>query len=470
MQTKFKKPLLTKTVKRFLFWNVGIFLLILLAFNLFILVITDFVLEKNLDDRIKHEIENIVKTTEIKNDSLILISNRELEESDLKEVRETSFFLQITDLNGKILFASENLKKFGEIPLDIKASHDDYSFHNISSTSSKLRAGYHKFVNKEGKVVAHMQLSVFKSGTNVILNEVLLFNLLSLPVVLVLILIASIFLAKKMLSPINKVIHTAEKISARNLTERISYKASPDDEIGKLRDTLNNLFERLEQQVNQISQFTDHASHQLMNPLTIASTELEYILRKDRAPEDYKSSLEQIKTQVEKMIQIINHLLIISKYQGEQNVNKSLFNLSKFITEEINTTFKSKNIFLDVEPDIYARGNSEIFSIVIGNLIDNAIKYSDKDSIVKVFLSKSNKSLELSVADTGIGIADEEKEKVFQKFFRTGKVENLGIKGYGLGLSVVKSIITQMNGTITIEDNKPHGSIFIVRLPAVELE
>lgn len=470
MQTKFKKPLVTKTVKRFLLWNVGIFLLILLAFNLFILVITDFVLEKNLDDRIRHEIENIVKTIEVKNDSLILISNRELEESDLKEIRETSYFLQIIDLNGRILIASENLKDFGEIPFDIKSPQDDYSFHNVNLPSNKLRAGYHKFINSDGKTIAHMQLSVFKSGTKVILNEVLLFNLLSLPVVLLLILIASIFLANKMLSPINKVIQTAEKISARNLSERISYKASPEDEIGRLRDTLNNLFERLEQQVNQISQFSDHASHQLMNPLTIAKTELEYILRKDRTSEDYKNSLEQIKTQVEKMIHIINHLLIISKYGDEQKTSKSIFNLSKLIREEIEISFNGKNITLNVEPDIYSRGNGEIFSIIIENLIGNAVKYSEQDSEIKVSLRTKNSTIEFVVADSGIGVRDEDKEKIFQRFFRSDNAEKLGIGGYGLGLSVVKSIIAQMNGTITIEDNKPHGSVFTVRLPALELE
>jgi signal transduction histidine kinase len=470
LQTEFKKPLLTQTVKRFLLWNVGIFLLILLAFNLFILVITDFVLEKNLDDLIKHEVENIVKTIEVKNDSLILISNRELEESDLKEIRETSFFLQIIDLDGRILIASDNLKSFGEIPFDIKYPLDDYSFHNINSPSKKLSAGYHKFINSDGKIIAHMQLSVFKSGTNVILYEVLLFNLLSLPVVLLLILIASIFLAKIMLAPINNVIQTAGKISTRNLSERIRYKASPEDEIGRLRDTLNNLFERLEQQVNQISQFSDHASHQLMNPLTIIISELEYILRKDRTSEDYKNSFEQIKTQVEKMIKIINHLFIISKYQDEQAINKSIFNLSNFIAEEINKTFSDKKIALNIQPDIYARGNSEVFSIVVENLMDNAIKYSDTKLVINVSLKLNHKTIEFAVSDTGIGIADIDKERVFQKFFRTDKVEKLGIKGFGLGLSVVKSIIAQMNGTIMVEDNKPHGSIFTVRLPAVEID
>jgi signal transduction histidine kinase len=430
----------------------------------------DFVLEKNVDNRIKHEMENISKTIEIRNDSLILVSNRELEEPDLKEVRETSFFLQVLSSSGEMLISSENLRNYSPIPFNIKTLPDDYSFHNINSGSDKLRAGYLKFINQEGKVVANMQLSVFNSGSSSFVKDVLLFNLLSLPVVLLFICIASIFLAKKMISPINKVIQTAEKISTRNLSERIVYEAKSSDEIGRLRDTLNSLFERLEHQVDQISQFTDHASHQLMNPLTIAKTELEYILKKERSSEDYKGSLEQLRAQVEKMIQIINHLLIISKYRDEQNASKTIFNLSKLVWQTITNSFNGRNIISNIEPDIYSRGNSEIFSIVVENLLDNALKYSAKDSEINVFLKKSNSNIEFIVADKGIGIPDEEKQKIFQRFFRSENAEKLGIGGYGLGLSVVKAIITQMNGTIAIEDNKPYGSIFIVRIPAVELE
>ena len=150
-----------------------------------------------------------------------------------------------------------------------------------------------------------MQLSVYRTEASLTIRDIIIFNLLSLPVLFIIVIIASIFLVRKSMSPIKEIIHTAEKISAQNLNERINYKAESSDEIGRLRDTLNNLFERLELQVNQISQFTDHASHQLMNPLTIIKTELDYALRKDRSIDDYRNSLEQLKEQTEKMIKII---------------------------------------------------------------------------------------------------------------------------------------------------------------------
>lgn len=427
-------------------------------------------LNRSLDNRIRHEMENVIKTLEIRNDSLILITTKELEESDFREVKESSYFLQIVDSNGKYLIRSDNLDRVNVIPFYHSTIQNSYSFYNLNDRKDELRTGYYRFVSINGKTVAQMQLSVFKAGASLIIRDIIIFNLLSLPILFFIVIIASIFLVKKTFTPLNEIIQTAEKISAQNLNERISYKAAPSDEIGRLRDTLNNLFERLELQVNQISQFTDHASHQLMNPLTIIKTELDYALRRDRSIDDYRNSLEQLKEQTEKIIKIISHLLMASKQQEEQKLTRSLFNLSKLVADEITETYKNNNISLEIEPEIYLRGNSETFSIVLDNLIDNAIKYSTPKPQIKVSLKRNKGSIELRVSDNGIGIGKHEKEKIFEKFFRTDKVDELGIKGFGLGLSVAQSIITQMNGSISVEDNIPKGSVFIIGLPEVRVE
>ena len=427
-------------------------------------------LNRNLDNRIQHEMENILRTLEIRNDSLILLTTKELEENDFREVKESSYFLQLCDSTGKLLIRSENLAEVNTIPFNFPKDENNYSFYNLDNVKDDLRAGYYQFVTSNGKTIAHLQLSVFRAGASLIIRDIIIFNLLSLPILFFIVIIASIILVKKTLTPINEIIQTAEKISTQNLNERISYEADPSDEIGRLRDTLNNLFERLELQVNQISQFTDHASHQLMNPLTIAKAELEYALRKDRDIKEYRSSLEQLKDQTEKMIKIISHLLIASKQLEEQKLRKSLFNLSKLITDEISETYKHNHISFEIEPDLYLRGSSETFSIVLDNLIDNAIKYSPQSPQIKVSLKRNKGSIEFRVSDNGIGIGEHEKEKIFEKFFRTDKADELGIKGFGLGLSVTKTIIIQMGGSISVENNSSQGSVFIIRLPVVIVE
>jgi signal transduction histidine kinase len=434
------------------------------------ILLTGFMLNRNLDNRIQHEMENILKTITIRNDSLILLSTKELDESDFKEIKENSYFLQIVDPQGNILIKSENLGGMGTIPFNYSRSQHSFTFHNLIKGNDELRAGYYRFTSSNGKIAAHMQLSVYRAGVSSVIRDIIIFNLLSLPILLLIVIAASIVLVKKTLLPVNKIIQTAEKISTQNLNERINYKAEPSDEIGRLRDTLNNLFERLEVQVNQISQFTDHASHQLMNPLTIVKSEIDYALKKDRDISEYKNSLIQLREQTEKMIKIISHLLMASKQNEDQKLTKSLFNLSKLIAKETDETYQHNSISSDIEPEIYLRGNSESFSIVLNNLLDNAIKYSNRISQLKVILKRTNGIIELRVIDNGIGISLDEKEKIFEKFFRTDKADQLGIKGFGLGLSVAKSIITQMGGTISVEDNIPQGSIFIIRLPEIRVE
>ena len=464
-----KKPLFTETVKRFTLWNVGIFLLILIAFNIFIILITHFILNENLDVRLQHEAENIMKSFKLNNDTVTIIDKKEFEESDLNKITAHPFFLQVYSESGKILLKSSNINLFGALPLNSRRNFDDFLFEDINVYGKSLRVGYYPLIDKSTKKAAYLQLATFKEEYSSILDQIILFNLFSFPLIIIIVVIASFFLAKNSINPINKIIETAKNISASNLSLRIEHTASSVDELGKLRDTLNSLFERLEKHIKQISRFTDQASHQLMNPLTAIKTELEFILKKDRTIEQYKETLQLMQGQADKMISITKTLLIIARADKAMTGYKNLFNVSRVLGNTITESFANSNINLNIQEDIYLKGDSEIFKLVVENLIDNAVKYSNGE-LVKVILKTSDGLSQIEVADLGIGISDEEKKNVFERFYRSEKVEKLGIKGYGLGLSLVKSIVIQLGGTIKIEDNIPKGTKVKISIPSVEIE
>ena len=464
-----KKPLFTETVKRFTLWNVGIFLLILIAFNIFIILITLLILNENLDVRLEHEAENIMKSFKLNNDTVTIIDKKEFEESDLNKITAHPFFLQVYSESGKILLKSSNINLFGALPLNSRRNFDDFLFEDINVYGKSLRIAYYPLIDKSTKKAAYLQLATFKEEYSSILDQIILFNLFSFPLIIIIVVIASFFLAKNSINPINKIIETAKNISASNLSLRIEHTASSVDELGKLRDTLNSLFERLEKHIKQISRFTDQASHQLMNPLTAIKTELEFILKKDRTIEQYKETLQLMQGQADKMISITKTLLIIARADKAMNGYKNLFNVSRILGNTITESFANSNINLNIQEDIYLKGDSEIFKLVVENLIDNAVKYSNGE-LVKVILKTSDGLSQIEVADLGIGISDEEKKNVFERFYRSEKVEKLGIKGYGLGLSLVKSIVIQFGGTIKIEDNIPKGTKVKISIPSVEIE
>lgn len=280
----------------------------------------------------------------------------------------------------------------------------------------------------------------------------------------------SIFLAKKSYNPINKIIEIADSIGATNLNQRLTFEADPNDELGRLKKTLNLLFERLEGQVNEISQFTDNASHQLMTPLTAIKTELDYILKREHPIKEYKETCNILKEQTDRMVVMVRSMLIMSRECAECSDSMNVFQLSNLLNHDISQIYSSDNVTFDIEPNIYLRGKSEYFSIVVQNLISNAIKYSPEGSHVKVMAKKGNGVLDLSIIDIGIGIAENEKNRIFQRFYRVDIDEVSKVNGYGLGLSLVKSVTESMGGKIRVTENNPTGSIFTITLPILELQ
>ena len=312
--------------------------------------------------------------------------------------------------------------------------------------------------------VFYIQLSTFKSSYDYITKNILLFNILTLPVVILLMSLLSFILAKKSLLPIKKIITTAKEISATNISKRIHYDAESFDELGTLRDTLNNLFDRLERQIDKISDFTDNASHQLMTPLTAMKTELEFILKQPRSPGEYEETLRILNYESERMIKIVNTLLILARDCENCIDNNSVFSFESIITKHLNHIYRDGRLSYDIHDEIYLRGKSEYFLMAFQNIIDNAMKYSQGTVWIRAVLK--NQSVFISVADTGPGIPENEKTQIFDRFFRG---EDSSVDGFGLGLSLTYSIITAMGGSISVEDNHPRGCVFIIELPAVIL-
>jgi signal transduction histidine kinase len=467
--TKKSTPFFTDTVKRFTAWNVLVFLLIILLFNIFLITVIGYTLNQSIDIRLKHEMENIIASLDISDSSITITDFSEFNEPDLSEITETPYFLQIYTPKGEVLITSKNLKYYKSIPTETEGDFSSFTFKDIEIDNDQLRVGFFSLMNDSGERMAVLQLATFETRFTAIFNNLVTFNLYSFPILIIIIIFASIFLARKSVAPIDKIIATAERISAGNLNTRIDYKAKPDDELGRLRDTLNQLFDRIELNINRLSQFTDHASHQMMNPLTAVKTELEYILKKERSDDEYREALNKLLIQTDQMIKIVRTLLMISKQNNDSDKSQSVFNFSNLIQNIIITEFAKDNIQSSIEKEVYVKGDTDKFYIVVENLVDNAIKYSNSDKIVIVTLTKNGSVANLIVKDNGIGISDIDKAKVFDRFYRSEKAERLGIKGNGLGLSLVKLLIEEAGGNISVKDNEPGGTIFIVTLPYLAL-
>lgn len=447
----------------------SVLIVLYVGFNIYSYSLIKFYLNQNLDFKISHEIDHISYAFQYEKDSLKLINPNEFEETDLANITEDPYFLQIYTVNGKLLLQSKNLHQYGSIELEYPVFKEQYYFTDVTSNTSVLRSGYYKIFNEQGKHVAMLQLSSLKNSFNALLEKIIQFNLITSPFIVIIIILISIIVSKGAFAPINKIIKLANNLSTAHISERLNYEADADDELGKLRDTLNNLFNRLEEQIKRISSFTDNASHQLMTPITTIKTELEYAMQNKKSGVDFEQSLPILKEQTERLINIIQSLLLLSKSEKDVLMQNSVFNLSSLINNKIRKRFEHEQIDYFIEDEIYVRGKEDYFLHALNNVVDNAIKYSPRNEKVEIRAKRNIDQILITVADKGLGISDSEKEKIFERFYRSSEIEKLGIKGHGLGLSLAQAIVTVMDGSIEVENNIPKGSVFVISLPIIDI-
>lgn len=446
-------------------WNVVVIIGFYVLFNIFSVYKLLDLADKELDKKMLHEIEHIDIFIDMQDGELVFHNKKEFEEPDFNEITENAYLLQIYDSKKNILFQSPNIVLFGEIPITRTYLSKDIEFNNEESGGEALRVVYKKMDSGDDAVI---QLSTFRSSTTQLAKEFELYNLITFPIVLFLILLTSWFLSKRTFSNLNRIIDAAKEITAKSISNRINFETSENDVLARLRDTLNELFERLEEQFLKIEEFTDNASHQMMTPLTALKSEIEFLLKKDRNLEEYVTALHILKSQTDKMIRIVKSLLILARESDQGILNNTVCSVNRVIREEVSQLIRSERTIINLREDVYLRGNPEYFAIVVQNLIENGLKYSPENTLVQVEVSQSDEFVIIKVSDTGIGIPPEEKAKIFDKFFRGSNTKK--VQGSGLGLSLVKLIVVQMGGVITVHDNDPSGTVFVLTFPRIRMD
>ncbi len=462
-----KNKYFTKSSLRIIVFNAFTMLLFYAIFNGFFFALLNRQLDKEIDATLRHEMEHFQRDIVIRGDSVTFINfDHEFNESALQQTKGKAYFLQILDRNGKFLFQSPNIAKLSGIPVHFPLFKDKLRFETYNVDGYSLRTGYLP-IRTDGKFFGVIQLSTYKSAGKKILNEILFFDVVSFPIILLIILGIAYLNAQQYLAPIRKIIQVTRHISVSDLNRRLDFKADPSDEMGQLRDTLNHLFDRLQMQINEIKQFTDNASHQLMSPLTVMKTELEFITRRKHSNNECSQSFRVLSEQTDRMIHIIKTLLILAKDDQAGQMENSIFPLEK-ICAQLRPFYPPRVRFPKKVPDAFLRGNPDYFLMALQNIVDNALKYSPENSPVEIDLRLSKHEITILVKDQGPGIPDKEKEKIFERFYRGSQTTNK--EGYGLGLSLVESIIKNMNGRIAVKDNRPRGTIFEITLKILQLE
>lgn len=294
----------------------------------------------------------------------------------------------------------------------------------------------------------------------------------------VLAILASFFLAKRITGPISDITDVAGAISRGNYDARVM--RLPRNELGSLGQAINVLATAVQENINRREQvekirreFSSNASHELKTPLTSIRGYVETLLAGAIHDSDNNIRfLDIILANINRMISLVNDLLRISSIEA----NADLLELSPVdwvpVIEEvlarhrIQMETKKIEIILDLCPDRFKiRGNSKAMSHILDNLLQNAINYTQENGSIAIKLRHDEADGTLSVIDTGIGIAEGDQARIFERFYRVDSARSRADGGTGLGLAIVKHLVLQLHGKIMVQSELGKGSTFSVVLP-----
>ncbi|MDZ4793383.1 MAG: HAMP domain-containing sensor histidine kinase [Bacteroidota bacterium] len=216
----------------------------------------------------------------------------------------------------------------------------------------------------------------------------------------------------------------------------------------------------------QQQNFMMAVTHELKTPISVTRLNLETLQKYNLEPDKQKKLIRITLDENARLNFLTNNILIASQLEGggykSSQEELDLSTLLKDCIQDFKNRFPDKTFKEDIEEDADVKGDALLLQMLINNLLENAIKYSPKESPVTAVLKKYRSGIELQVKDEGTGIAEEEKKKIFTKFYRTGNEATRKTQGTGLGLYLCRKIVQSHNGDISVTNNEPHGSNFVV--------
>lgn len=282
--------------------------------------------------------------------------------------------------------------------------------------------------------------------------------------------LAGYWMAKKALSPVDQISRQTGAISAESLKARLRV-SNPDDELGVLARVINHLLERLEKSFEELRRFTSDASHELRTPLQALRSTGEVALQKNESTAYYREVISSMLEETERMSRLTESLLTLSRGDaGNYKLQKTQTSLAVIVEEVRNLISvlaeeKKQKLLLELQSIDNVNVDPIIFRQAVVNLIDNAIKYSSVGSEIKVKVSTLQGEGMIEIKDQGAGIAKDDQNKIFDRFYRIDKSRSRELGGSGLGLSIAKWAVEVHGGRIELESQPGAGSSFRIHVP-----
>jgi signal transduction histidine kinase len=275
--------------------------------------------------------------------------------------------------------------------------------------------------------------------------------------------------AGRVLRPIGRITSVARDIQATDLSRRIELPG-PDDELKQLADTFDAMLARLDAAFAAQRQFVADASHELRNPLAIIRTNVDVALADPRAdPDDLRHTITVVKRASDRMARLVDDLLALARRQ-EPILEHEPVDLGAAVAEasdDFVVPAAARQIVLDraIAPDVIVLGDRDALKRAVANLLENAVRLAPARSRIRLATGSEGDRAWIAVADEGPGIAPEDQDRVFDRFWRADKARSRADGGTGLGLAIVRQIAESHGGQVRLQSKPGVGSSFVIWLP-----
>lgn len=453
---------------RFALWTAGLLLIALLLFGLYVYLNMSRSLIATVDETL-----NAVAIQLIAEDgrrALVPLDDIS-EEPQYERLREQGLSLRVLSLSG------ETIQRYGPYQMFPQPAAAYYrtphagfgSTIPVDGALERLRI-YTTQMHRDDELLGVLQVGQNLTSVDGTLNLLLITLLIGVPVIAVAAGIGGYFLAARALAPIDAMTQVAHDLSAQDLSARLTVPTTRD-EVGRLAVTLNSMLARLERAFQRERQFTADASHELRTPLAAMQMIIDSTVTQSRTADEYREALADLRHESEQMRSLTEGLLHLARSEDAGQLPRreaiEVAVLLKDVVDSLQPMADEKGLCLRdevVDEATIILGDSDALIRLFVNLVDNAIKYTERGTITVGGRLAPDGQYVITVADTGPGIAAEHLPHLFARFYRVDKARSR--RGIGLGLAIAQSIARGHGGEIKVESTVGWGTTFTVQFDA----
>lgn len=386
---------------------------------------------------------------------------------DTAELQADGFLVWILHPDGKVgatIGAAERYSLPTELPANLQMKE-------IKLPDDKPFQFYRAPLREGQQILGSVVLAYPLHESHVLQQRFLMGLLVLIPTVLALSAVGGLILANRALAPVTQITRTARQISAEDLSQRLNLNL-PDDEIGQLAHTFDDMLERLDQSFRREQQLTADVSHELRTPLGLLKAQLSLARARPRRQDELLQMMAAMEADVDRLAEIMERTLLLARVEQQGVVKKEMIFLDELLAHIIDQFMpkaQARNIALNFrfteQIDWQMLGNGPYLEQVFTNLLQNALDHTPRGGQITISATRDWQQFSIAIQDTGPGIPPEHQRHIFERYYRVDSARTRATGGLGLGLSIAQTIVQAHGGKITVENASQAGAIFTVILP-----